>query len=160
MTEYFLGLIVFAFVGSVIFSLVPSGTSKRYVRLLCGLCSVGCIAFPIFELVAKGNGELEHVTELFETGNAVDNSVEIYNNCLNDASLKNAEEMLKSKIIKELSGNHNDIDVNISLGNNGDEFYIEHVVVYIYPSGYMLNPDKIYDVCENELGKTCDIVYK
>ena len=161
MTEYFLGLIVFAFVGSVIFSLAPAGASKKYVRLLCGLCSVGCIAFPIFELVAEGDGDLEHVSELFETSDIIaDNSVEIYNNALNNATLENAEKMLKNEITTKLSAKYDDIDVDIILGKNGDEFYIKRVVVFIYPSGYKLNPDKICNVCENELGKVCDIIYK
>ena len=75
MSEYFLGLITFAFVGAIIFSLVPSGIGKRYVRLLCGLCSVGCIAFPIFDLISGGNNDFSRISALFEPYNEIDSGI-------------------------------------------------------------------------------------
>lgn len=161
MTEYFLGLIVFAFVGAVIFSLAPQGASKGYVRLLCGLCSVGCIAFPVFELIADGGENFFEISELFETKEITsENSVEIYNDALNFATVKNAEASLKSDIIKELSAKYEDVDVKIELNDNSDEIYIKRIVVYIYPSGYASDPKKIKKLCQNKLGMSCDIVYK
>ena len=72
MNEYFLGLIAFAFVGAIILSVVPEGMSKKYVRLLCGLCSICCIAFPIFELVGSGGMLAENISALFETSIEID----------------------------------------------------------------------------------------
>lgn len=161
MTEYFLGLIVFAFVGSVILSLVPAGTSKRYVRLLCGLCSVGCIVFPIFELASGNSGDISDLVEIFEPYDEYDKaSVEIYNSALNRATLNNAEEALKNDIIKELSAKYGDIDVKIDIKENNDGFYIDKVLVFIHPAGYSLDPDRIAEVCRKRLGKKCDIIYK
>ena len=161
MSEYFLGLIVFAFVGAVIFSLVPEGASKRYVRLLCGLCSVGCIAFPVLSLISDGNDTFGEIAELFETSDISNNdSVEIYKHSLNMATLSNTQEELEGKIIQELSGKYGDVGVKIELGENGNEVYIKRIIVYIYSSGYALDPEKIKNVCQNELGKTCDIIYK
>jgi hypothetical protein len=160
MTEYFLGLIAFAFFGAVIFSLAPDGISKRYIRLLCGLCSIGCIAFPIFNLIGDGE-EIGNISELFEASFEVnENSVEIYNNSINNATVKNAEEELKNDIIKATSAKYNDIGVKIILAQNSDEFYIDRVVVYIYPSGYDLEPKRISEICRGKLGIACDIIYK
>ena len=161
MSEYFLGLITLAFVGAIIFSLAPSGTSKGYVRLLCGLCSVGCIAFPVFELISGGGGNLADLTALFEADVEVDSGiVEIYNNSLNNATLKNAEEALKNDIIKEISAKYDDADVKIELGKSGDEFYINKIFVYLYPAAYSADPRVIEDMCESRFEAECVIVYK
>ena len=160
MNEYFLGLIIFAFFGAIIFSLVPEGMSKRYVRLLCGLCSIGCIAFPIFEL-AGGGIDVEKIVSLFENSTEIDeNSVEIYNSSLNSAAVKNACDSIKNEIIKGTSAKYDDIDIRIITNKNGDEFYIEKVSVLIYPSGYALDPDRIVRICERRLGRGCEIIYK
>ena len=161
MSEYFLGLITFAFVGAIIFSLSPSGGSKRYVRLLCGLCSVGCIAFPIFDLISGDASDLNDLSALFETNNEMDSViVEIYNNSLNNASLENAEEILKSDIIKEISAKYEDIDVKIELLKNGDEFYINKIFVYLYSSAYGTDPEEIKNLCRSRFEAECVIVYR
>lgn len=160
MTEYFLGLIIFAFVGSVIFSLVPSGIGKRYVRLLCGLCSIGCIAFPLLKLVG-GEVELDGISAIFEPISTIDcNTVEIYKDSINNATIEIAEQSLKNDIIREASAKSDDIDVIISIGENSDKFYIDTVSVIIYPSGYHLNPDKIDAVCRDKLDKGAEFIYK
>ena len=160
MIEYFLGLIVFAFVGAVIISLVPAGNSKRYVRLICGLCSVCCIAFPIFELVDINGGYIDEIISAFTTDDAIKNADEIYNNSLNSATVENAEDSLKNDIIKGTSIKYNDVDVKIKLEKNGDEFYIDGIIVYLYGSGYTADPKRIYDVCRDRLGRECTIIYK
>ena len=161
MKEYFLGLIVFAFVGAIMLSLAPDGKSKKYVRLLCGLCSIGCIAFPIFELVNSGGDEIKNISELFETAiEADEKSVEIYNDYVNYTTLKSTEEILKNNIIKGTLTKFDDIDIEISLGKNSGEFYIDEVVVYLYRSGYALDPKKIGEICQKRLGEECKIVYK
>lgn len=163
MTEYFLGLIALAFFGAVIFSLVPDGISKRYVRLLCGFCSIGCIAFPIFNLIGSGEGmeNLKNIEALFAPSAVIDeNSVEIYNNSINNATVKNAEESVKCDIIKATSASIDDIDVKIILGKNSDEFYINRVIVYVYPSGYSIEPKQVDKVCRERLGVGCDFIYK
>ena len=161
MSEYFLGLITFAFVGAIIFSLVPSGIGKRYVRLLCGLCSVGCIAFPIFDLISGGSNDFSRISALFEPYNEIDSGiVEIYNYSLNEVTLKNAEESLKNDIIEEVSAKYDDIDVKIELCENGDDFYINKIFVYLYPSAYGLDPKKIENLCVSRFEAECVIVYK
>lgn len=161
MSEYFLGLITFAFIGAIIFSLVPSGIGKRYVRLLCGLCSVGCIAFPIFELISGSEGDLSRISAIFEAYDEVDSDiVEIYNDSLNGATLQNAEESLKNDIIKEVSAKYDDVDVKIELLENDDEIYINKIFVYLYPSAYGKNPRMIENVCKRRFEAECVIVYR
>ena len=58
MNEYFITVIAVAFVGGIVISLVPNGNTVKYVRLLCGLCVVCSIAFP---LVSFFGGEFDKV---------------------------------------------------------------------------------------------------
>lgn len=160
MNGYFLGLIIFAFVGSVILSLVPSGTSRRYVRFLCGLCSIGCIAFPLFELAGDGI-DADGLSEIFEPAYRLEeNGAEIYNKSINDATLEIAEQSLKNDIIKELSTKSEALDVEILMSENSDGFYIDDIYVTLYSSGYTLDPDKISEICQRQLKKGCTVVYK
>ena len=160
MNEYFLGLIVFAFVGAIVLSLVPSGAGRGYVKLLCGLCSVCCIAFPIFELVELGGNEFDYIVNMFDSEEAIKNADEIYNKALNTATVENAENSLKNDIIKGVSAKYDDIDVKIILSEAGDEFYISDIVVYLYSGAYTVNPKSIREICVSKLGKECKIIYK
>lgn len=160
MNAYFLGLIVFAFVGSVVLSLAPVGSSRGYVRLLCGLCSVGCVAFPIFSL-SEGGVSVEEITALFEPYDEIDeNSVEIYNFALNESAVSNAEELLKTKIVQALSAKYEDFDLQIGILKSNDEFYIDKITVTLYPSGYDLDPRRIEAICKSELDAGCEFIYR
>lgn len=160
MSGYFLGLIIFAFVGAIILSLVPAGASKKQVRFLCGLCSIGCIAFPLFQIAGDGI-DFDGISSIFEASSSIDeNAVEIYKSYLNEATIKNVEETLKNDIIQGNSAKLDDIDVNIIVDKNSDEYYISEVVVYIYPSGYGIDPNKIEALCQERLGHKATIVYK
>ncbi len=158
MREYFLGLILFAFFGSVILSVAPQGLGRKYLSFLCGLCSVGCIMFPLASLTSDGGAE--SVKALFETSDEYEeNAVEIYNLYLDDAVIKNAEESLKNEIIAEMNAGVNDFDISIRLEKNSDEFYTKSVLVTFYPSGYDLDPRKIEKICSSRLECSCEFFY-
>ena len=158
MREYFLGLILFAFFGSVIFSVAPSGLSKKYLRFLCGLCSVGCIIFPLASITLEDGTET--VKELFEgAGRNEEMSAEIYNSNLDNVVLEGAEKDLKDKIISELNARHEDFDVNIILGENSGENYIISVLVTFYSSGCDINPREVEKICFSVLNCECEFYY-
>ena len=161
MKDYFLGLILFAFLGSIILSVAPHGLSRGYLKFLCGLCGIGCIIFPIASVVIDGESWREDVEDLFEINdNANENSVEIYNLFLDEVAEKNAEETLKDKIITELKADKDDICVDIILNKNSDEIYIDAIRVFFYPSGYDIDPKKVKKICFSELGIECEVFYK
>ncbi len=161
MTKYFLGLIVIAFVGSVVMSLSPKGTSRAYLKLLCGLCSIGCIAIPLISAFSGGGFIAEDFIDAFDSKNTSEDAmIEIYNDAIEGAAIKNAEQTLKNEIIKELSAKNDSIDVKIITDNNSEDFYIKVISVTIYPSGYTLNPREISSICVSRLGAECEFVYK
>ena len=161
MKDYFLGLILFAFFGAVVLSIAPSGFSRGYLKFLCGLCSIGCIIFPIASLAVDGDSWKENIEGIFETDEKSKESyAEIYNSFLDDIAEENAEETLKNKIITEMNGKYGDIDVDIILNKSCDEIYIESVFVYFYPSGYDIDPRKVKKICFSEFGCECEILYR
>ena len=69
MKEYFISIIAIALVGSLIISMLPSSSNAKYLRLICGLCAIGCIVFPLinademmidFESLKKLGGGQHH----------------------------------------------------------------------------------------------------
>ena len=161
MRDYFFGLILFAFFGSVILSVAPHGLSRTYLRFLCGLCSVGCIIFPLVSLVSPDGDGGADIEAFFETEDGQEkNAVEIYNLYLDGVAEKNAEETLKSEIITELRAKSEDIDVDIILDKSSDEIYIKSVYVFFYPSGYDIDPKKVEKICFSALGCGCEFFYK
>lgn len=161
MKEYFLGLIVFAFFGSVIISLAPSGSPKRYLRLLCGLCSVGCIALPIFDTVSGEGVSREDIIAIFEADAESESAcAEIYNSAINSASIVNAELALRERIVSELNADYDAVEVKISLADSVGGVGVEKVWIYIYPSGLALNPDKIRILVAESFDAPCEFLYR
>ena len=161
MKDYFLGLILFAFFGSIVLSIAPRGLSRTYLRFLCGLCSIGCIIFPLVTLLSDGGSEGEYIESLFETElQDANKSVEIYNSYIDDVALTNAEKSLKEKIIAETKSKEADFDVDIILAENGGEIYIKVARVCFYHSGYDIDPRKVEKICFSELGCECEFLYK
>ena len=159
MKEYFITIMAVALAGGMILSLMPRGSSARYVRLLCGLCTVGCVAFPI---VGFFDGELdrEGILSIFDYEERErEYYEEIYNNNLNNSEIENAEKTLKSEIIKEFSAKNGDIDVRIITKEKSGEFFIENVEVTIYPSGLTLDPKRIEGYVQKRLGCPCEFFY-
>lgn len=160
MREYFLGLILFAFLGSAILSVAPCGVAKGYLRFLCGLCGIGCIIFPIFSILGSETGERADFEALFEANaNDEDNYVEIYNSFFDESVLLNAEASLKNQIISELNASNEDFELKIIVGYNSDEKYIKRVRVNFYPSGYSIDPKRIEKICFSSLGCECEFFY-
>lgn len=161
MREYFLGLIAFAFFGAVILSLAPSGTPRRYLRLLCGLCSIGCIALPIFDIASGEGVSAESFAAIFDADREIDGAnVEIYNLAINSASVDNAELALKERISAELDSDYDAIDVEISLAESTAGAYIERIWIYIYPSGIALDPARIESTVGEVFDAPCEFVYR
>ena len=161
MSGYFLGLIIVSFVSAAVMSLTPQGVSKSYIRLLCGLCGVICVVLPVFSLFGDGEELAKSISDAFEVSGEIDeNNVEIYNNSLNFAAVKNAEENLKSSIIAKKIAKYNDFDININIEEKSDGFYIDNIFVTLYPSGYSADPDEIEKICYSYFEVPVEFIYK
>jgi hypothetical protein len=119
------------------------------------------IVLPIFSFFGNADA-LDKDYNIFGEQELFDESeyAEIYNKTLCYADEKNAEEILKSEIIKEVGAKNEDVDVDIITGDKSGEFYIFKAVLKIRPSGLALDPHRMKKYVENRLGCECSIVYE
>lgn len=160
MKEYFTAIIAVVALGSLVISLAPSSNYSKQLRLLCGLCSVGCVIFPILSLAVDFDAQSQEFSALFEyRGGEKQYYDEIYNSTVDFADIKNAEKSLKSKIIKELGINNDNFDVRVYVKNNSVEKYIEKVELVIYPEGVEIDPHAVKKYLGELFGCEIDVVY-
>ena len=160
MKEYFIGIISTVFAGGMILSILPSGSEKKYLRLLCGLAVIGCIIFPLLSFFKNWEFDKSEWEKAF-SAEGFENSeyVEIYNDSLKKAGVKNAANTLKSEIIKEFSADDDNVDVKIYVEEKSGEFYISSAILEIHPSGLILDPHEIKKYIEYRLDCECSVVY-
>ena len=159
MKEYFLAILAIAVIGGIIISLSPDGASAKYIRLLCGICTVGCIVIPIVSYAAQSNILDENWLLIFDSDQYVDQYDEIYNSALVDAEISNADYLLKNKIIQEFVIKDEDFDVHIKINEESVEKYIECVELRIYAQGIEIDPHSIEKYVKNLLGCECITYY-
>ena len=161
MKEFFAVLISTVFAGGILVSLTPKGSFQKYMRFLCGIAVCGCVMMPLLtgELFEKNDvKEWEKYWNL-ENDPSLDYD-EIYNSSLKFAGVKNAEEYLKSLVIKEIEAQSADLDFRVVTHEKSDEIYIECVEVRIHPSGMALDPRKIQNIVYELLECECIIIYE
>ena len=160
MKEYFISIVVIALVGSLIISMLPSSSNAKYLRLICGLCAIGCIVLPLIN-ADDTMIDFESLEELFYNEQNGDNDYDkIYKDAMAKAEISNAEISLKNEIVKACSANYEDFDVEIITKKYSDEFYISKITLKIYPSGITLNVHLIKKYIEEKIGHECVIFYE
>ena len=159
MKEYFISIIAIALVGALIISMLPDATNAKYLRLICGLCAIGCIVLPLANFGSE-NFDFDEITELF--GNEEDKKEQydkFYNASIKEAEITNAQILLKSEIIQATSASAKDFDVKIYTANIGDEIYISNIEIKIYPSGIFMDVHAATKCVEENFGCKCRIIY-
>ena len=159
MKEYFLAILAVAVIGGIIISLSPDGNSAKYIKLLCGLCTVGCIIIPIVSYAAEGDYSYEQWKGVFVQEQYVGEYDEIYNNAFENVENTNADILLKNKIIQALRVEKDDFDIHICLDNKSDGKSIEKVEVKIYSSGIDIDPRSLENYVYSLLKCQCVIYY-
>ncbi len=159
MKEYFLTVIAVTVIGGIVISLEGGRGSGRYIRLLCGVCTAGCIVLPVASLVADGWSVDDNFWELFNQEQFGDNYDEYYNCALDCAESINADNILKNNIIQALSLDNGDIDAHVVVENNSGEKYIKLVEVTIYAQGLDIDPRLVQKYVKELLGCQCVVYY-
>jgi hypothetical protein len=160
MKAYFVGIIVVAFFGGVVVSVLPTGATQKYLRLLCGLCISASIIVPIFSFLASGEFGPEQINILGSEDLTLDSNYdEIYNRSIGVAQEKNLEKILKNEIIQRFGAKFGDFDLDISIEEKSDEFYISSSRIEIHASGIMLDPNEMKKYVEDRLSCSCEVVY-
>ena len=159
MKEYFVSVIAVSLVGSMLVSLAPNGESFKNIKVLCALCTVACIVFPLVSLFNDGVSA-EDVKKAFDIErNEEQKYDEIYNCSLEGYGVLNAESTLKNEIIQTLKINENAFDVRIVLGEENGVIYISLVRFYLYSGGLTVDPRSLETYVLDRLGCGCEFVY-
>ena len=159
MKEYFISVIAVSLLGGVIISLLPDVDAAKHVRLLCSLCTVACIAFPLVSLFDSGI-DVDAIGEMFEQSEERSEKYdEIYNGTLNEYEIINAQNTLKQEIIQRIGADASAFDLKIITNKNSDVIYISSVRVCIYGSGVSIDPKEVKKYVQDRLGCDCEIVY-
>lgn len=159
MKEYFISVIAASLLGGVIISLIPEGNTVKHVKLLCSLCAVVCIAFPLISIL-DSSFDKNKIVDMFEQSeDAGENYAEIYNNAFNEYEIINAQERLKQELLQGFSLDKGAIDVKIITDKNNDVIYISSVRVCIYGSGISINPREVKKYVSERFDCECEIVY-
>ena len=160
MKDYFVGIIVVAFFGGMIVSVLPSGAMQKYLRLLCGLCLSASMILPIFSFFASGDLAWDQGDILGEEDLSLkENYDEMYNRSLMLAQEENLEKIIKNEIIQGFSANSDGFDIDISIEEKSGEFYISSSRIEIHASGITLDPHAMKKYVEERLLCPCEVVY-
>ena len=159
MKEYFITLITVSLVGGMIVTLLPDGNTSKHVKLLCSLCVVACIIFPISSFFGDFFDK-ESVVGIFRYEEDESyNYDEIYNNSLTEYELINAQVSLKQEIIQGIGVSDDAFDLKIITDENNGVICISSVTVRIYGSGLTVNPREVEKYVSERLGCPCEFVY-
>lgn len=159
MKVYFLAILVIGVLGGIIISLSPDSASAKHIRLLCGICTVGCIVIPIASYAAQSDISVDNWLEMFDGEQYSEKYDEIYNEAFNQIEVSNADNLLKSKIIQEFMIRSEDFDIHIKTSDNSVEKYIEYVELKIYAKGIEIDPHRIEKYVKDLLGCDCVVYY-
>ena len=158
MKEYFLMILAVVIVSGVVVSLSPSGYAKQ-VRLLCGLFTTAFIMLPLVSFVADLDFSGGEWLDFFDEEQYLEKYDEFYNEIVKNVEIENANQMLKSKMIQDLSVENECFDVALSISNVSGEKFIEKVNVILYAEGISVDPHEVKNYVSALLGCECSVYY-
>ncbi len=135
----------------------PEGDVRKYIRLVGSLCIICAIAAPV--LGAVGSGEID-LGGLIEGSDDEGHYEEIFGNSLLQGSKKQAQESLKSEIIKKYDLPEDSIEVRLEVSEDNGKLSIRRAAVILYGSAVFADPEEICDLINERVGCECDIVYE
>lgn len=161
MKEYIMGAVTVVLAVSVIMSLVPRSGTSGTMKLLCGLCTVCAVVFPLTSLFGDGMYDTEGIRALFEQEKYDEQYyVEIYNKYFTEAEVSGGEIYLKSQVSQELGLDNEDFDLNVILSDESDEISIDTVEIIIYASGLDIDPHSVEKYIISRLNCKCTVIYE
>ena len=159
MKEYFVSVIAVTLAGSALIALAPNGGFIKNIKLLCALCTVACIAFPIGSIFSDGVSAND-IKEAFDVQlDEERNYDEIYNNSINEYELLNAEMTLKNEIAQVFELDSDALDVKLVMGEENGTLYISLVKFYLHSKGLTADPRALETYVLERLGCGCEFVY-
>ncbi len=156
MENYIRVIFAIGVTAAVVRAVAPESSLSKYLQMLCSLCAVAVIAFPIYETISDKDSVIELVNNIeFET----QNYEEIYNLYLARGELQAAENILSSDLCKAVGAKTDSLRIRLDAERSDGEIMIKGVDVMICSDGVTASPDKIKEYIFERLKMECRIIY-
>lgn len=156
--EYFSTLMAVALLTTVLGMLSPSGNIKKYVRLAGAFCLLCALVAPWGELILKNDGISEELLVGEWQSETVDYE-EIYRASLLNGEVKNAQAIVKNRILNRFSLSEDTIDVQLAVESREDTVTLSEVTLLIRSSAVLLDPRELTSYVNEEWGCPCVVIY-
>ena len=153
MKEYVMALIGASLVSGALLMLSPTG-HKKYLRLLCGLCTVALLAAPLPSYLSELKISLPTYGDEATVGYE-----EAFRQTLCTASGAQIEEALKSLLVSELSLSEKEVFVAVIWEEGSDTLMLKKAIISLSGSAVLSDPRPLRERAEALLGCPCEIVY-
>ncbi|MBQ2999183.1 MAG: stage III sporulation protein AF [Clostridia bacterium] len=159
MKEYLGALVATTLLGGIVRMLAPEGNLQKYLRLTVSLCLVAALLGPL--LGALGKEREVSLGEIFsEDENLQINYDEIYHHSLENATKKQAEQIIKTKIFQKFSLSEETARITANFVTENDKIEISEIYVSLQGNGVLTEPREIVSFVRTEWGCPCVILYE
>ena len=158
MKEYFSTLIAVALLTSVFGMLSPGGNIKKYVRLAGAFCLLCALIIPWTDFLLKNEGLSEDFGIEEWQSDTVDYD-EIYYASLMDGGIKNAQSIMKNRILNHFSLSEDSLELQINVDTSKDTMILTEVTLWIRSSAILLDPQELTSYVNEEWGCPCVVIY-
>ena len=137
--------------------LSPDGKIKKYVGFVGSLCVVSMMMSPIWSV-----GDFDDLVSDIEYGDeklSVDALLEYYGEAQRSVCEIDTEEKLRAIIASELGVEEKDFNVDITLSEGENSFFITEARVVIGAKGITIDPYAVKEIIYSMLGVECEIIY-
>ncbi|MBQ8849433.1 MAG: stage III sporulation protein AF [Clostridia bacterium] len=157
MNTFIITLISVALLGGIMGMLSPDGDTKKYVRFVGSLCVLCALASPIYGILS--DGEID-IGSLFDYSEGEEAEYEdIYKSALAAGAKENAEAELKRRICESFELSEKSLDVSLTLGDDGEAYFVESAEVSLHSSAVFADPREISAFVNEICGCACTVVY-
>lgn len=157
MRTYLSALFGVCLVSAIIKVISPEGATKKYIEMLCSLCVISAVIFPMGRQISEDYGIGDLIPDIEYESESYD---EIYNQYLLDQNIKNACEVLRTELCERLGTDSSEIEVKISTEDIDGEIKVRSVSVILGVGAITADPDEIKEYIYERTECECEIIYE
>jgi hypothetical protein len=158
MKQYWITFVAVAILNGVVGMIAPEGDIKKYVRLLGALCLLCAVVQPILGWSAEGGEWTEFLWG--ETEETVRSDYdEIYNQSLLQGGEKNAEILIKNRILEKFELSDESVDVRVNFAIENEKVRLEEICLTIRKEAVLVDPRILTEYINEAYACSCTVVY-
>ena len=158
MREYWVAFVAVAILNGVVGMIAPEGEIKKYVRLLGSLCLLCAVVQPVLGWISEGDEWTSYLWE--DTKEELETDYdEIYNQSLIQGGEKNAETIVKNRILETFELSNESLDVQLDFAIEKETLRIEEIRLTIRNDAIFLDPRLLTEYVNEEYSCRCTVIY-